>query len=170
MRNFANFKKKYFDKYSKAAIPFREYDPVMKIIARKHVANIKSVLKSVPVEVLHRGASLFEIGGKGDIDIGIYTTSKNYQKVIGKVSELYFKPQIVGENFVAFYIEEEGFTVEISLMKGREAIVDNALTKYIVEHRELITEYEAIKRQYFYSKREYLIQRNKFFKRIIKDI
>jgi hypothetical protein len=60
--------------------------------------------------------------------------------------------------------------VEISLMKGREAKVDQALTKTLVSNPKFIREYQEIKVRYCFSKREYLFQRSKFFKRILKGV
>lgn len=170
MRNIAKFTKQDFEKFTTESLVLHPYNPKSATIARKHVIKIKSALSDLPVEVLHRGSTLFQITGKGDIDIGIYTTSKTYNAAIERVAKAYSPPQIVGKEFVAFYIEEEGFKVEISLMQGREAVIDKAITLYLLKRKDLQKEYEEIKIKYFYSKREYLIQRAKFFNRVIKEI
>jgi hypothetical protein len=170
MRNIAKFTKQDFERFTTESLILHPFHPRTTFIANKHVRKIRKALEDISVDVLHRGSTLFQIAGKGDIDIGIYTTGKTYNKAIELVSNTYFPPQIVGKDFVAFYIEEEGFKVEISLMQGREAVIDKAITLYLAQNKKLQREYEIIKKRYFYSKREYFIQRAKFFNRIIKEI
>lgn len=55
-------------------------------------------------------------------------------------------------------------------MKGYEAKLDKEITKYLIENKKLLKEYGDIKKKYCYSKKQYQIQKNKFFQKVIRMI
>jgi hypothetical protein len=170
MRDTRKFTREYFEKFRTTPIKLIPFSPTQKRIAEKWVIHLREVLKGIPVTVAHRGSTLLEITGKGDIDIAVYTDMTTFRTVFNKIAHFFGDPKATDENFAAFYTLDRGYEVEISLMKGREAKVDQALTKTLVSNPKFIREYQEIKVRYCFSKREYLFQRSKFFKRILKGV
>ena len=69
-----------------------------------------------------------------------------------------------------YHFRGTGTEIEIILMKGYEAKVDRKILEYLITHPGLLKEYEQLKYQYCSSKKEYMIQKDKFFRKVIKMI
>lgn len=74
MRNIVKFTKQNPENFTTEPLSLHEFDSKTTDIARKHVKLIKKSLRDLFIDVLHRGSTLFQIAGKNDIDIGVYTT------------------------------------------------------------------------------------------------
>lgn len=158
----------YFEQFRTTPLELKEFDPQTREIANKHIKRIKKVLDTQLVEPIHRGSTAFGILGKGDIDVAVYTETESFENAHSVLQSLYGEPHATGETFASFYEKDLGYDVEISLMKGLEAEIDKALTQLLLGNQELLDQYVELKIKYCYSKREYLIQRDMFFRNIIE--
>lgn len=170
MKGIPKFPKKYFEQYRITPLKLKPYSSKQKEIGDKFVNKIIEIINDPKTEITLRGSTLYKILGKGDIDIGIYATPKGWKIALNKLLLFYGKARVIEKTFAAFYIEKDGFEIEISLMKGHQTEVDKALTNHFLTNSASLVEYENLKRKYSYSKREYLIQRDKFFRKIIDSI
>lgn len=167
MKYRSKYTQNYFQQFRTTPLKLKPFNPKTKKIGKDIANKLRKRINNEKVNVLHRGSTAFGILGKGDVDIGVYADGDTYSETKLILVEMFGKPRAQGRTFAAFYTTIDGQEVEVSLMRGREAEVDQKLTIYLMGQHELLEEYEQIKRKYSYSKREYLIQRNKF---LIKTI
>jgi GrpB-like predicted nucleotidyltransferase (UPF0157 family) len=170
MRVAVEFSKKYFDQFRITPLKLVPFDPRTKIIANRWISELQEAINDPNVEIVHRGSTLFGICGKGDIDIAIYVSLKQWAHVLERLKVIYGVPAATGRDFAAFNLEEEKYQIEISLMKGYQIKVDKALTKFFLTNKDALKEYENLKKKYCFSKREYLIQRDKYLREIIHQL
>ena len=55
-------------------------------------------------------------------------------------------------------------------MKNYPAKLDRKLHQYFTKNGDALSEYVELKKKFSYSKREYQIQKDKFFRKIIKTL
>ena len=170
MKGIPRFPKRYFERYRTSPLELKPYLSRQKEIGTKIVNEIINIVDDPKTEIVLRGSTLYKISGKGDIDIGIYATPKRWQMGLDKLLAFYGEARVIEKTFAAFNLECNGFPIEISLMKGHQIKVDKALTTYLLNNPKSLAEYENLKKQYCFSKREYLIQRDKFFRSIINSL
>ena len=170
MRGFTKLPDNYFDKFKDKPVKIVPFNSKSRIIANKYISKIKDVLSDVDVEILHRGSTAFGIAGKGDIEIGIYPSSNDWDKVINKLKKHFGKVNNLEDNYARFNDIFVGFEIEVILMKGFDAKVDKKLTKYLINSPKILEEYEKLKYKYSSSKKEYMIQKNKFLESIVKKL
>jgi len=160
----------YFEKFSNNPVEIKPFNPKSKDIARKYIEIIQKLLLGYEVQIVHRGSTAFGISGKGDVEIGVYPNTEKWNLVIDKLKTLLGEPNNIEDDYVRFNTESEGFEIEIILQKGETARVDVALTEYMMNHTKLLKEYENVKSEYSYSKREYQIQKDRFLRKVIDSI
>lgn len=117
------------------------------------------------------GSTALKISGKGDIDFGVYTSENNWDNVL-KVLINYFKKaeSLNNKGFARFNTSYKKHDIKVVLRKGKSALRDKRLLKYLKLHPKLLNEYEKIKNKYSFSAREYAIQKNKFLRKTILKI
>lgn len=164
------FTKEYFEQFRTTPLKLSPFDPNAKKIANRYIEEIQNLLFETKCTVRLRGSTAFEILGKGDIDIAVYSSEKEYSLIKKIITREFVKPVAEGIDFTAYEFAEDAYKIEISLMKGIEARVDEKLTDFMLNNRHYIKEYEKLKKKYCFSKREYLIQRNMFFSKVVKLI
>lgn len=171
MRGLPKLSNEYFAQFRTTPLKLKPFDPKARQIGKEFANKLKNQLINIPtIEVALRGSILFGIPGKGDIDIAVRTTSRSFPQAYKVLCELFGNPRATGKTFAAFYIYIEKYEIEISLMKGHEAVVDKVLTDYLCCHPDTLREYVELKEKYCISKREYLIQRNRFMQKVIRSI
>lgn len=160
----------YFLKYKDKPVRIIPFDPKTKNTGLVLVKEIEELLNGSECIVILRGSTLYEISGKGDIEIGIYTLKENWKKVF-QILELKFgDAEVIEAEYARFNFEENKREFEIMMFAGRSAYVDMKLTHYLWKHRELLKEYEEIKKKYSYSKRDYNREKNRFLRRVEREI
>ena len=171
MKGLPAFSQEYFDRFSTGPVDVKPFDSKSTGVAGAYIKKLDFVLHPFGLSAVHRGSTYFRISGKGEIELGVYPGEENWQEVISALSN-YFKG-VVGKlepNYARFNDTFQGFEVEVVVMKGREALVDRALTRYLVSHPKLLRDYEDVKRKFSYSKREYYTQKDKFLRTVIEAI
>lgn len=164
------FPDEYFLKYSTKPIKIRPYNPRQKETGERYISKIKELLKNYTVDVALRGSTLFQISGKGEVEVGIYPEPKDWyiiQEILGKE---FGSPNNIEKNYAQFNSFDDGIEVEIILLKEHSAEVDKKLHAFLLSHPDLLKKYEEVKKKYCFSKREYQIQKNKFLTNIIAQI
>lgn len=170
MRGFTNHQKSYFDKFSDKPVKIFPFDPRARIVAEKYIKKIESLLNNFEVEVLHRGSTAFGISGKGEIEIGIYPKQDGWEEVVRILKKHFGKVDNLEENYARFNDKFMNFEIEVILLRGHDATVDKKLTEYLKKSPGDLKDYEKVKRKYSFSKREYMVQKNKFLQRIVNKL
>jgi len=171
MRGWDKFDANYFLKYKEKPVKLKPYDPQQEEVALRYLDKIGSLMEGIDIKLLVRGSTAFRIFGKGDVEVGVYPLEKDWKKVAGILAKAYGDPDNVEPDYMRFNHESsEGYEVEIILLKGHEAKVDVKLTEYLMDHPELLKEYEEVKRKSAFSKREYQIRKNDFLTSVIHKI
>lgn len=160
----------YFNKYSNKPVKIVEFNPKSRIIAGKYIKRLRLLLKNFEIEILHRGSTAFGIAGKGEIEVGIYPLEKEWQGVIGALKTHFGKIDNLEENYARLNDLFDGFEVEIILLKGQGARIDKKLNEYLKNSPKVLEKYEKLKNRYSYSKKEYMIQKNKFLEEIVNRL
>src|SRR5687767_4681264 len=83
----------------------------------------------------------------------LLSTSKgSFEEVYSLLLNLYGEPRAIGDEFAFFYEQDNGYDVEVSLMKGNEAEVDKALTEFLLNDPDALEDYVNLKKKFCYSK------------------
>jgi len=170
MKGLPDLPKEYFDKFSTVPVTIEPFDPRSRKIAGNCLEQLKALLAGLNVELSHRGSTRFEIAGKGDIELGVYPSDEDWSRTLKRLESCYGKAGNIEENYVRFNSTLDGYEIEIIVKRGYEVEVDRKLTAYLLEHPELLEEYEELKRRYAFSRREDQIQKGRFFRRVVAAI
>lgn len=170
MRGIRKFSKTYFLKYSEKAVKIKPYNPLTGEIALEYCKIVDALLQEFGLHSKVKGSTAYKIAGKGDIEIGVFPGAKLWPQVIEKLTTHYLKVANMEPNYCRFEDQFRGHEIEIICLKGHDAKVDQALSQYLLSHAQALKEYEQLKLKYCYSKREYTIQKDKFFREIIARI
>lgn len=170
MRGLPKLPDSYFDKFKDKPVKIYPFDSKTKKIAADYIKKLERLLGGFKVEFLHRGSTAFGIAGKRDIEIGVYPSDKDWGSVLEKLKSHYGKVDNLEMNYARFNDSVDDFEIEVILMRGREAKIDKKLTNYLLNHPKLLKKYEKLKYKYAYSKKEYMIQKNRFLKKVIEMI
>jgi GrpB-like predicted nucleotidyltransferase (UPF0157 family) len=169
MKGLPDHPKEYFDKFSTNPVPIKPFDPRSRQVAENCLDQVKTLLAGLDVELSHRGSTRFEIAGKGDIELGVFPSEEDWSEVLTRLESRCGKAGNVEENYVRFNSALAGYEIEIIVLKGDRAEVDRMLTEYLLRHPELLKEYERLKRKYGFSRREYQIRKDRFFRRVVAE-
>jgi len=170
MIGLPKFKKEYFQKFSTRPVTIKPYDPKSQPVAKKYIRKLTKLLNGLGAEITHRGSTAFKISGKGDIELGIYPIRKSWYQVLERLINHYKGVGCLEKNYARFNDRFEGFEIEVIVLRGREATVDKKLTKYLLSHPEILKRYEELKKKYSFSHREYQIQKDKFLRKLVRQI
>lgn len=170
MRGLTELPDSYFERFANRPVKIIPYDPKAKVVTSKYILKLRDLLSNFKVEILHRGSTAFGIAGKGEIELGVFPVKKDWGGVIDKLKSHFGKVDNEEENYARFNDDYEGFEIEVILMRGKDAEIDKRLTEYLKTHPKLLKEYESIKYKYAFSKKEYMIQKDKFFRRVVAEI
>jgi len=171
MKGLPAFSQEYFNRFNTGPVDIKPFDSKSIGVVDAYIKKLDILLRPFGLGLVHRGSTYFRIAGKGEIEFGIYPGEEKWPKVISALTSYY--NGVVGKlepNYARFNDTFEGFRVEVIVMKGREALVDLALTKYLISHPQLLKDYEAVKQKYSYSKREYYAQKDKFLRSVVERI
>lgn len=170
MRGIPQLPDSYFDKYKDKKVRIIPFDPQVGQIAKEYIELLRKILVDFDLEIVHRGSTAMGIAGKGEVELGIYPNGNNWDSIVQLLANHYGKVGNIEENYARFNDVYQGTEVEIILMKGYEAQVDKKLTAYLISNKQLLKEYEEMKYKYCDSKRDYMIQKDKFFRKVIEMI
>ena len=170
MRNLPQLPDGYFERFKNKPVKIKPFDPRTKKVATNYIAKLKKFLSGFEVEYRHRGSTAFGIPGKNDIEIGIYPVTKDWKGVLKKLTEHFGKVDNLEENYARFNDLVGNFEIEVIMMKGYDAEVDKRLNDYLMNHPGLLKEYEELKYKHANSKRDYMIQKDNFLRKIVAMI
>lgn len=170
MRDLPRLPDSYFDRFKDKPVKLYSFDPKAKKIAADYIEKLRKLLSGFKAAFLHRGSTAFGIAGKRDIEIGVYPLNKDWDGVLEKLRGHYGKVDNLEKNYARFNDSVDDFEIEVILMRGREAEVDKKLTNYLLNHPKLLKEYEKLKYKYVYSKKEYMIQKDRFLRRVVEMV
>lgn len=170
MRGLPRLPDSYFDKFKGKPVKLYPFDPKSRKIAVDYIEKLTRLLGDFKAEFLHRGSTAFGIAGKKDIEIGVYPSDKDWDNVLEKLKSHYGKVGNLEKNYARFNDLVDDFEIEVILMRGCEAEVDRKLTNYLMNHPKLLEEYEKLKYKYAYSKKEYMIQKDRFLREVVETI
>jgi len=169
MKGLNELPESYYEKFANKKVTIKPFNPETRKLADVYIKSLNEILGE-EIEVVLRGSTLFGIAGKGEIEYGVYPGEDNWQNVFDKLKVKYGDVQNTDNNYARFNDVSGDTEIEIIMMKGRDAEVDKKLTAYLLEHKDLLKEYEGIKYQNCGSKKDYMIAKDKFFRRVIEMI
>lgn len=170
MRGLTKFDDSYFLKYRTTPVHIRPFSSKQTRIARFLINQFKDQFKDFQIKYLIRGSTAFKIAGKGEIEVGVYPKTSDWQQVLDKLVKIYGSLENREEHYARVNSTIENLEVEIILLKEHEAEVDIKLHRYLIDHSELLQRYERLKYDNCYSKRQYMIAKNKFLFDVITQI
>jgi hypothetical protein len=170
MRGLPQIPKEYFDKFKDKKVNITSWDPKSKNVALRYVSKLKHILKDVNAEIIHKGSTAYQIAGKGEIEIGVYPNEADWEETMKLLEENIGEVNNLENNYARFNDNYEGFEIEVILMKGYDAVVDKKLTEFLMNSKQLLEEYKKLKYKYSYSKKDYMIAKDKFFRKVISKI
>ncbi len=113
------------------------------------------------------GSTAYGISGKGDIEYGVYPSDAEWEETLQLLKCHFGNPGHVEPDYARFNAMETDQEIEIIVMRGRQAEIDQRLQTYLLTHRKVLQEYEQIKAQFSFSKREYQKQKDGFLEKVI---
>jgi len=170
MKGLNKFPEEYFLKYKTNSVKLRPYDPKQEQVGKIYMEKIKAELKEFQVKLMVRGSTAFKILGKGEVEVGVYPQAKDWDRVTEKLKVVFGEPENVEDNYARFNDRYEDVEIEIILLTGHEADVDIKLHAFMINHPDTLKKYEAMKKKYSFSKREYQRQKSHFLSEIIENI
>lgn len=170
MRGVSPLSDSYFDKFKDKKVKIKPFDPRTKLVAKKYIETLRKILDDLDVEIVHKGSTAMGIAGKGEIEVGIYPKVGDWEKVVQLLTDHYGKIGNQEEDYVRFNDIYDGIEIEVILMRGRDAEIDKKLFEYLISNPQILKEYEDLKYEYCYSKRKYMKQKDKFFRKVIETI
>lgn len=157
----------YERRYKTTPLAFKPFNPAATEIAARVIAGLHTLLAGLPGEIAHRGSTAWGIGGKGDIEIGVFPDGEAWSPSLDRLSAHYGAPGSISENYARFNDTVDGYEVEVILLRGYEAEVDRRVDAFLRARPDLLQEYEDIKRAFSSSRREYQRHKDRFFARIV---
>lgn len=170
MRGLTKFNDSYFLKYRTTPVIIRPFSQKQTRIAKKLISQLKNQLKDYKIKYLIRGSTAFKIAGKGEVEVGVYPRPSDWRSVLDKLVAFYGPLENQEDHYARVNSMIENIEVEIIVLKEHEADVDIRLHHYLLNHLDLLREYEQLKRDNCYSKRQYMIAKNKFLSDMISQI
>ena len=168
MEPLSNYSEEFFNKYKEKPEELFEYGPEIQAVADKYINKIRQLLIGV-ADVEPIGSVAYKMPA-ADVEVAVYTTEDNFIKAVEILENKFGEPVQKQLDFVRFQIIEGKYEMNVHVYKGREAVVNKSLTKYMLDHPDLIDEYKKIKEKHSYSKREYQLQKYFFINKVIKEI
>ena len=159
-----------YSRYSTKPVPFDPWDPRTKVVAANMLAYLEQILSGLEVELLHMGSTALEIAGKNEIEVYVYPAQDLWDAVTQTLTGAYGEPGYRDTDFIRYDTTLDGYDIELIQMRGYIGTVNKAVYRYLAAHPELCDEYVAIKRQYRYSKRDYMIHKEQFFQKLVRQI
>ncbi len=170
MKGLPKFSPIYFNRYDQHPVKFNPFNPQSTKVAQDYISALKKVLQKPHIHIIHRGSTAFKISGKGDIEIGIYPTQKEWPEILRLLQHQYKKINNLEDDYARFNDTFRNIDIEIILLKGHAATVDQKLHHHLLSHPHLLVEYELLKQKYSYSKREYQKRKDQFFRKVIRQL
>lgn len=171
MKQLPKFPENYWLKFSNDPVDIKTFDPKSTQIAKDYIHQLQILLKDLSIEhIYHRGSTYLGVAGKGDIEIGITPKANHWFQSIVTLANHYQAIGNLDQDYCRFNDHFQKSDIEIILLKGYSAEVDRKLHKFLLEHPQLLIEYSNIKGKYSFSKRQYYINKDRFFRKVIKMI
>lgn len=158
----------FFEKYKEKPKKLFVYGPKIQALSDKYLEKVKKLVGEFgKVEPI--GSVVYKIPA-GDVEVAVYPKEGKFAEVVKILEREFGKPETERDDFVKFEIEVGEIEVSINVYQGYEALFCRNFTKYMLDHPKLIEEYQKIKQEFSYSKREYQKQKYKFYDRILPEI
>lgn len=160
----------YFLRYKDKPVKILPFDPVSKQLGLKLIKEVEYLLDEFKCRVLLRGSTLFEISGKGDIEIGVYLDKNDWQKVLEILKVRFGNPGTIEDEYARFSFKNKKKEFEVMMFCGRGAYIDLKLTGYLLLRPDLLKEYEELKKKYSFSRIDYNREKNRFLRKVELEI
>ena len=170
MKGLPEFNKEYFTRFSEKPVKIIPFNTKTKEKAHKYKRFLEDLLYKWNVNIKVHGSTELEIAGKGEIEIAIYPSSKDWFDILVFLINHYKMVGNLRKDYARFNDSFENEEIEVIVTKGKSAKVNRKLQNYLKSNAELLSDYEKLKYNFAYSKREYYIQKDKFFRKIIEQI
>lgn len=170
MKGLPKFTKYYFERFSTKPVLIKPFDLRALVAAEEYKKRLDEILRPFGLQAFHRGSTYFGIAGKGEIEFGVYPKKADWYKVLSAVINYYKGIGNLEKDYARFNDTSNGFEVEVILLTGHSAAVDQKLNEFLKSKPGLLKEYEEVKRKSAFSKRQYMVQKDNFLREIIRRI
>ena len=160
----------YFKKFSPKPVTLKPFDPQSKIVAENLARNIKELLEGIDCGILHIGSTAYEIAGKGEIEVLITPRESDWLKVLDKLTKQFGGTDNQEKDYAKINTQFDNFDCEIIVEKGYQALLDAAKCRYLINHPQLLKEYEELKKEYSDNKQDYEKRKDEFMVRVARMI
>jgi hypothetical protein len=157
-----------YERYRTTPVAVKPFDPRSRDVARRMIASLHDALPSAALA--HRGSTAWGIAGKGDIEIGVYPADGAWDDAISLLSKRYGSPGSLEDEYARFNHACEAYEIEIIVLRGRVAARDVTLHTIMAGNPRLLAEYEQVKLQHAYSRREYQRHKDMFFAAVLASL
>jgi GrpB-like predicted nucleotidyltransferase (UPF0157 family) len=157
----------YYERYKTRPVVVKPFDPAATEVAHRYIRRLRQLLAGLHAGLALRGSTAWGIAGKGDIEIGVYPEGEEWKHVLRALEDSYGPPGNVEPDYARFNDSLGGFEIEIIVLRGYSAVLDHRLASFLAQRPDLLAEYEQVKRQYAFSRREYQRQKDCFFARVV---
>ncbi len=148
----------------------KPFDPKQKQVAQRYKKKLDRILAPFGLKTYIKGSTALEIEGKGDIDLRIFVPDNKWLIVIKNLINYFRRVETLKEEYVRFIDFYQDMEVEVGLVRGKRAKIENRISTFLKTHPKIIEKYVELKRKYAHSQREYIRQKDKFFQTIWKPI
>jgi hypothetical protein len=168
MKQLPAFPASYWLKFSDQPVKILPYDPRSQEVAAEYLQRLQAKLNRFPNTTIYlRGSTAFQIAGKGEIELGVVLAEDAWFEVIDFLTRHFGSLGNLEDDYARFNDVHDNFEIEIILMRGYTAVLDQKLHQFLANRSDLLAQYLQVKQQFSYSKREYYRQKDLFFRRLI---
>ncbi len=157
-------------RFSEEPVKIKPFDTAVRRFAEQYLMKLNKLFPGRNIKIQLRGSTAYGISGKGDIEYGLYPSAADWDETLQMLKSHFGDPENLEPDYVRFNSLETDQEIEIIVMRGRQAEIDQRLQSYLLSHRTVLKEYEQIKAKFAFSKREYQKQKDIFFEKVIADL
>ena len=150
-------------------VKIRPYKPSLQTTADKIINKIHKAAPNLKVYFV--GSASFHISGQGDIDLVAKSKSKNFNKYLPVLTDIFGNPSKKRSKFIEWHFMYNKYNIELLLADPTSPNFKNELKIYKIlkKNKKLLKEYEAIKKSLNgLPVREYIKRRMSFFNKILE--
>lgn len=164
------FTKKEIEAIPNIPVTIKPFDEKIRKLAYGYKLKLDKQLAPYRLKATLRGSISLGIEGKGEVDLCIFVPHNKWLTILKYFINYYRRIETLEKEYARFIDFYQDIEIEIALLQGERTKIEKRLSKYLKNDPKKVKDYIRIKRKYAYSKRTYLIQKDKFFKSIIKKL
>jgi hypothetical protein len=151
-------------------VDMEPFDPESKQQALAYLKHLNKVLEPIKAEAEFFGSVELEVAGKGEWEYAIWLDDENWYGALTTLINHYKSIWFLGEDISVFSFNHEGNDVEVIPMRGEARKRNQAIMHFWRTNLDKLKEYEQLKFDHAYSKREYYWWKHNYIGDIIETL